>query len=531
MSPPWSRRVVLGAILIAAVLVLRLASTDPDPAPTASEPEPRAEVEVVRNAPLSAPSPASDAPSPIEPQHGADAQRVMDSPAPLEADSSAPSLTGTVYLAEGGPCDDVYVLVARASDPAERAFPKILLDSMRRSIQRLCDPGEGLISPLWTMEGRGTFQRIVGAGRCAENGEFRLAFEGVSLEEVHVCALFVPPEWPPGIFRPSRRVIERDVLLGSSPLRMTIPVDEEPPFGIVRGRLVTNADPDDALWFVELLPSNEAGTVVPTQRLGHIFAQRGARTTGAGSEFESDGAFTFATVLPGAYYIRARHPKRGSTVSRPLEVRSGELTDVGDVRIEYPAGTASVFGHVMLPDEVDATRARVWLISVGVSERAIPARLVHLDAEGRFEVGGLPLGRWRLTGTQSGERTYEAPLVAIRGGSVELGERDRRVRMDATLGVGANLRVRIEVEEEAPNESDSPNKAERRWHRLQLRVFDAHGVLVGRDDVPLKTATHLVTWVPEGSYRVEFESEGVEPREVWGRVEAGRRNPPIVIRR
>jgi hypothetical protein len=116
---------------------------------------------------------------------------------------------------------------------------------------------------------------------------------------------------------------------------------------------------------------------------------------------DSEGRFTFLNVHPDenyfVYTILSSMKDGGAAESKKVRVGGeGAITDAGDLAV---ARGHTIKGRVLLSDDKPIPPRTRMLVS---REDAWDSLSVDLDAEGRFEVGGLPTERYTLSIRLSG---------------------------------------------------------------------------------------------------------------------------------
>ncbi len=119
-------------------------------------------------------------------------------------------------------------------------------------------------------------------------------------------------------------------------------------------------------------------------------------TTGA------DGAYSFAALVPGTYWILATAPGMQVVRSGPVIVRDGAETAVDPIAL---AVGHPLTGRVLGPGDVPVAGASVWVRS-GRGQPYFRGQ-TESDADGRFEMGALPPGAMRVEVTKAGFLRFE----------------------------------------------------------------------------------------------------------------------------
>lgn len=133
------------------------------------------------------------------------------------------------------------------------------------------------------------------------------------------------------------------------------------------------------------------------------------RWTNADSQWDQQGggSITFRGLKPDQRYAVWIAPQNDDLFGWASDVRPGELT----LRLERGG---SIRGRVLGPSGV--TQRRVW--ASGEFGQSVSA---HVDAEGRYELKGLPDGRWKVQAAgRSGEQSLRAEGEATVGGTLDL---------------------------------------------------------------------------------------------------------------
>jgi protocatechuate 3,4-dioxygenase beta subunit len=150
-------------------------------------------------------------------------------------------------------------------------------------------------------------------------------------------------------------------------------------------------------------------------------------TTGSGSETtDAHGRFVAGGLGPDKYEVTASTPTLGAA-SQPVVLARGQHVDVKIV-----LAPSSLAGIV-----VDAAGAPVEDAEV-FARAEVPngVALEHTDAHGRFDLGGLPPGRYKIVAQRSGSQ--------VEGAAVEVATSNRHVRLVVPDPAGITGRVLLD---------------------------------------------------------------------------------------
>jgi 5-hydroxyisourate hydrolase-like protein (transthyretin family) len=144
------------------------------------------------------------------------------------------------------------------------------------------------------------------------------------------------------------------------------------------------------------------------------------------------GAFSLDGLEAGSYRVHVRDFQSGLAHSEPVELATSR-----EITLEVP--TAEVSGRV-----VDATDNQPL---AGVSVRLgnddpqtasrLPTHNATTDLEGRFRIGSVADGQWRLSGSKKGYSAISQPVSVQSGRGMD----DLTIRMDPTEGMTIEARL------------------------------------------------------------------------------------------
>ncbi len=180
------------------------------------------------------------------------------------------------------------------------------------------------------------------------------------------------------------------------------------PAEVVRGRVFT----EDALTTVTVMPQEPPGIRLRT-------AEGDVMGPSTGVPVSPTGEFVFAHVPSGVYNVELVEP--GDRYLKRVRIDDAEA-DPDRVEIDGPAwldllvspNVARIGGTVVRGDGGPVPGASIVLMPVG-SERRTLFRQVMADDRGRFEIGGLAPGEYRIVaGVDFAEYAYFDPGLAAR---------------------------------------------------------------------------------------------------------------------
>ena len=119
-------------------------------------------------------------------------------------------------------------------------------------------------------------------------------------------------------------------------------------------------------------------------------------------ETDAEGRASFEGLLPGRWLVTVRSPEHRATPAQAVQLAAGQT-------LPWPVVLDP--GLVFAGQCVDESGAPLADVTISVSgedlEGRRAARSVNSDADGRFHVGGLPAGTFRLRALRSGYRLAE----------------------------------------------------------------------------------------------------------------------------
>ena len=158
--------------------------------------------------------------------------------------------------------------------------------------------------------------------------------------------------------------------------------------------------------------------LLPAPGLAVWFRQAGA-----------DGRFSFAGLIPGQYVLRAQATKSAGaagdgsyTAVLDVQVPPGGDVDAS-VTLKRGVSVSGVLDLTTLAPPADRSRLRVQLVPVvGPSDWELPVTRSTVDADGRFTIGPVAPGTYRVTvnGLPSGWLVESAAFASIDAADVDL---------------------------------------------------------------------------------------------------------------
>jgi hypothetical protein len=169
-----------------------------------------------------------------------------------------------------------------------------------------------------------------------------------------------------------------------------------------------------------------AAAAAPGAAGAHIFQDLLTRNLKPDVELRTDshGRFAIPNVMQGAYALTARHDRFSPQKSQPFVVPQSGETTVPDLVL---ARGASIRGRVLLKDGLPDAEATVQVSpAAGGAGSLASVRVARTDAEGRFEVGGLAVGPYRVSVVQRAGKPDLAPLFSPPKEVITLAEGESR---------------------------------------------------------------------------------------------------------
>lgn len=272
------------------------------------------------------------------------------------------------------------------------------------------------------------------------------------------------------------------------------------PAAIIAGRVIAEGD--------EPIPN------VFVQAVKYAYQGGKRRLSDFGTSTTNDrGEYRIWGLPPGRYYIRATHPRAGTSrpgspayipifypnvsdpaKTQPIDLHSGDEVTGIDLTLAS-LHSVRLAGKVVNDASLPAKNAQVSLVG-GLGSMTFSLGQTSADAKGGFEINGVPAGSYTLIAEQFGGNDTDK---VMRGRiSIEVGESNLN-DLEVVVGSGATLAGHVHVEGKTPTDLSKLTVELDAQDDLSSLGFtpDVNTASVGAD------GTFSFHGVPEGFYLID----------------------------